>query len=193
MPTYNNTIPLSSDPPSIFPAQAQQNFQLIESVIGADHITFNTAGAGFHNQSTYVVQGINPTSAAGQVVHFAKTVGANSEEFIKRDAPGTIIQMTSGLANQGTSFLFGQSFLPGGFQIKWGNEQVTNGIGITYTAASRGLNNFPNKTIAVIITPNTNVAGITVSAGGYTTVNTGFTVYVAGAANPFVSWLAIGY
>lgn len=144
MPTYQNTIPLASDPPSIFPAQAQQNFQLIESVIGADHITFNTAGAGFHNKSTYVIQATDPGSLANQIVHYSKTVGTSTEEFIQRDGILGAIQLTSGLAtNAGVFPSTGQTFLPGGIQMKWGSLHFGSATTITLTFVSVGLADFP--------------------------------------------------
>jgi len=49
--TYNPTVPLNSDSPSIFPAQGQANFTRLQTLLGADHQFNLTAAAddGYHN------------------------------------------------------------------------------------------------------------------------------------------------
>lgn len=49
--SYNASIPLNSDSPSIFPAQSQTNYTRLQTLIGADH-QFNLSAAandGYHN------------------------------------------------------------------------------------------------------------------------------------------------
>ncbi len=49
--SYNASIPLNSDSPSIFPAQSQTNYSRLQTLVGADH-QFNLSAAGndgYHN------------------------------------------------------------------------------------------------------------------------------------------------
>ena len=49
--TFNPSVPLNSDSPSIFPAQNQTNMSRLQTIIGADHQLNLTAAAndGYHN------------------------------------------------------------------------------------------------------------------------------------------------
>jgi hypothetical protein len=169
----------------------QTNNDSAAGLVNTDLYGFNDTNGGWHQQSTYVVQGSDAPSVSGQIVEYAKTVSSFSELFVIRDGGATPIQMTSGLANQGASASFGQSFIPGAFQIKWGTE-VMSGSGtmnIDYTNVARGLNNFPNNTVAVLLTAQANTRTFNWSSPA----NTGFTVTASTTGGGFFSWLAIGY
>jgi len=53
MPVYNQNIPLAADDPSESQDQILQNFQTIYTVVGQDHMNFNTATQGKHKKITF--------------------------------------------------------------------------------------------------------------------------------------------
>lgn len=193
--TYTNSIPLGTDNPSVSQGQMKTNCESVNSLVNVDLIGFNDNNGGFHSKSTYVDQGSDPGSAALQVVEFAKSViysgefGTFSELFIQRDGTGTApLQLTSGPAAAGGTTSFGQSFLPGGFQLRFGAENAGSG-NFVYSDAPRNLSPFPNGTICVFLSANDNGRQYNTTALS----NTGFTFASPSGLGGFLFWLAIGY
>lgn len=192
MPNYSSykpNTPVASQPPSQSPGAFNTNFGDISGLIGVDHATFTDAtNGGYHNKSTYPVQSSAPGSGAGQVVQFAKTINGNSEQFIVRDASGSPIQMTAGnvILNQtGTynsvTYVTGQSFLPGGLQMKWGllTPTTLGATNIPVTFTNFGLTNFLTACFGVTATTN-NTSHTLVNSYDVvlnTPSSTGFTIY----------------
>lgn len=85
--SYNPAVPLSSDSPSIFPAQSQANFTRLQTIVGADHV-FNLSAAsndGYHNIVHLTQQA--PTGAlTGFGRFYGKLSGANVQAFYMDDA-----------------------------------------------------------------------------------------------------------
>ena len=132
-----------------------------------------------------------PSGVSGSDVFYAATTSSTSliELYLQRPS-GSAIQFSSGTAQQGATANFGQSFIPGGFQIKWGFETVNTGAVISYTAMSRGLTNFPNATIGVVITPTG--SDFTQTSTDASLSASQFTIYTSKNALG-VFWVAIGY
>lgn len=186
MPNYTYTTgrPAGDLTPAQNRPSMQTNNDSINSILDVDLIGFNDNNGGFHQKSTYVVQGADPGSAAAQVVEYSKAVSGSSEIFIQRDAVPTPIQMTSGTTLATSN---GQSFLPGGLQIKWGTTSV-NGTGtVTYTVL--GLTAFPNNTLAVVITAQ--AQSRTYNWG--TPTATGFTATASSSGGGNFTFIAIGF
>lgn len=192
--TYNSNIPAATDNPSTSQGQMQTNCNSVESILDVDLIGFGDNDGGYHQKSTYVVQGSDPGSASGQVVEYSKTANSSSELFIQRDNVSTVIQMTSGLANAGTTAPFGQSFLPGGFQIKWGvlTPVVSGANAITYVGV--GLSNFPTNTVNISLSVGKSGSTPAANYGSDSLALTGFTAYYSGSVTGVsIYWTAIGY
>lgn len=187
---YVTGIPLDTSDPSVIQPDLLTNTNSINAIANVDLVGFNQNFSGYHQKSTYLSQNVDPTVALTQLVEYVKQVNSSSELFIKRDAVANApIQMTSGLANAGTNNS-GQSFLPGGFQIKWGVAPSVASKGqtnFTYVG-SFGLTNFPTATLIIQASP--------LGGGGYVNVfnqgTTGFGIFSTASSVISVCWLAIG-
>lgn len=78
--TYNPNRPNASESPGVFPAQANQNFTRLKTIINADHVFNDTAQAddGIHRQMTMVARA-TPVSLP---------VGSNAIAYTKLDSLG---------------------------------------------------------------------------------------------------------
>jgi hypothetical protein len=85
-----------------------------------DHSFLGDANDGAHTKSTYLSQGADPATAAGQGYVYSKTISGNVELFY-RDSAGNVIQLTTlGALNavafpSGTRMMFVQSAPPLGW------------------------------------------------------------------------------
>lgn len=181
--TYTTGRPAGNLTPAQNRPSMQTNNDSINSILDVDLIGFNDNDGGFHQKTTYVVQGSDPGSTSAQVVEYSKAVSASSELFIQRDAVATPIQMTSGTTVSSTN---GQSFLPGGLQIKWGTASINGSGTVTYTSV--GLTAFPTNTLAVVLTAQSNAR--TYNWGSPTA--TGFAISASASGAASVTWIAIG-
>ncbi len=172
MPTFNfsDTTPVAANPPSTSPNDFVRNFTSIDGLLSVDHVSFNAANGGCHNQSTYLAQSSNPTTSSGQITHFAKTTAGKTEEYVIRDGSATPIQMTTGNVTVAAS---GTTFLPGGILLQWGPCNA-NGTGVSNSFATA----FPNHCYSVVVVGTnfsqpTNVIKVTsVSVSAFTAKST---------------------
>lgn len=199
--SFTAGIPASGQSLGSSRLQVLNNFSSLRTTIAnaalPNHIDVNATGAGKH---IFVEMPVQTPSAAnltlsGEIALLAQTVAGSSEIFFNRDGSNTggtpnYYQLTSGIPKQGASAAFGQSFLPGGFQLRWGVETVSNGTVISYTAGSRGLSNFPTNTIGVLITPTGSDFNQTSTDASLSASQ--FTIYTS-KSNLQVFWVAIGY
>lgn len=92
--TFNPSVPLNSDSPSIFPTQNQTNMGRLQTIIGADH-QFNlsaSADDGYHNLVHLTQQAPSGVLAAvGRV--YAKSSAGRIHEFYMDDT-GAEYQIT---------------------------------------------------------------------------------------------------
>lgn len=94
--TYDASIPLAGDSPALFPAQSQQNYQVLQTIIGKDH-QFNLTPAGgdnsgYHNIVHMIPQSI-PALVAGNGQLYVRLTGGLIQLFYMDDA-GTEYQIT---------------------------------------------------------------------------------------------------
>ena len=85
--TFNPSIPLNSDSPSIFPAQSQTNYTRLQTLLGADH-QFNTTAAandGWHNliHMTQQSPASAPVAATGRL--YSKVSAGQMQLFFMDD------------------------------------------------------------------------------------------------------------
>ena len=190
---YDTSIPNASHTPAQDQPTMQGNFSQLATSYNTDHIPLQSgSNVGYSNKLTLVDQSTSPPSGvSGSDVFYAATTSSTSliELYLQRPS-GSAIQFSSGTAQQGATANFGQSFIPGGFQIKWGFETVNTGAVISYTAMSRGLTNFPNATIGVVITPTG--SDFTQTSTDASLSASQFTIYTSKNALG-VFWVAIGY
>lgn len=92
--TFNASVPLNSDSPSIFPSQNQTNMGRLQTLLGADH-QFNLSAAaddGYHNlihMTQQAPSGVLAATGRG----YAKSSGGRIHQFYMDDQ-GTEYQIT---------------------------------------------------------------------------------------------------
>lgn len=114
MPTFDASIPLSSDSPALFPSQSQDNFSVLNTIISRDHQFNNTPSggdnSGYHNLVHMIPQTI-PTLIAGIGQFYTKDVSGVVQLFFM-DSAGVEYQITpisssSSLTYKGSATLTG--------------------------------------------------------------------------------------
>lgn len=151
--TYTTNIPIGNQTPAAQRPSLQVNTNSIGSWVSVDHYGFGTAGSfdGYHQKSTYVDQVSDQASVVGADVVYGKTVASGLIEMFMRRPAESAIQMSTGSPIIGAAFSGGgaapgQTFLPGGLQLKWGlvsfGGSVTN---VSTTFTSVGLTTFPDR------------------------------------------------
>lgn len=114
--TYDSNVPNSSESPSLFPSQANNNFSRLKTIISGDHV-FNDSAAnndGKHKQVTYVNRA-NPSSlpTGTNSIEFSKDAqdsvpdiwyydGTNNHQVSWREQRGTVA-MTTSMADIGSA------------------------------------------------------------------------------------------
>lgn len=100
MATYNATIPLQTNSPSVFPAQSQGNFNRLQTIIGADH-QFNLtepappSNDGYHNLIHMTIQAPSGNLAStGRL--YVKSVSGRVNLFYMDDQ-ATAYQLSPGM------------------------------------------------------------------------------------------------
>lgn len=166
----------------------KNNFTTINTTIAVDHVAMNEANQGKHDQSTYVAQGSDPTTLAGEFAVYSKVVSAITQLFGRPESNGTAYQL---LGSVGTiTVLQGGAAIGGGFQLRWGQYNQSG----TSTAVSFNTP-FPNRCYGVVFsalggTPT--VAINLLSFSGPNGIN-GFTSSMtSGTPNHDVFYIAIG-
>jgi hypothetical protein len=59
--SYNSAVPQAGDNPAVSQGQMLTNFGSISSIIAVDHVGFNAAKGGYHNQVNFVNQSVPAT------------------------------------------------------------------------------------------------------------------------------------
>jgi hypothetical protein len=187
---YIPNTPIGTQIPAQMFTQFSDNFTELNTQYGSsgDHFEFTAAANnGKHKKSTYFAQAADPSTAATEAALYTKTLGALSELYMRRDSNGTIIQMTSRnpvvAAGLGAS---GQTFLPGGVEMKWGQLLVPGGGSASATFTLLGLTAFPNFGIIGFATAFG--TGSQFNIGNVT--QTAITIASPGGGNCF--WVALG-
>ncbi len=204
MSVYTPGIPVSG---ASIPAQDRSlisdNFTQLNTQFSIDHVALTSAmNNGYHTNVHYLQQPSDAAAVASANVVYTKLANSVNELFMRRALGdgSSIIQMTSGntkfvpgpLAIGGTiSINSGETFLPGGFQIKFGRIQIPGSTGTVNYTTNAALDNFPNNTINVLMMPVLNsTTNINITA----TAATGFSFLVNGTPGSLLYfWLAIGY
>lgn len=128
---YKNNIPIGADRPSLSRGQIQENFSELDSQYGSngDHVEFSaTTNNGKHKRSTYIASA-DPTTAAGEIALYAKTVSGATELYLRQVSAGSVVQMTRGAPLLAAD---GYTFLPGNLLLQWGSVNATPG-GVVFT------------------------------------------------------------
>ncbi len=148
-----NNVPVSGQDLNTTRPLINSNFSVIDGAFTQDHVDYNIAGQGKHEQSTYVPNNTMKTFLVNEIGLFNNLSAAsgNQEIFIQRNATGVgpLYPMT-GYAFNGTGANtggIGWTYLPSGYKMMHGT--VTTSAGgtavITY-AGVNGIASFPGFT-----------------------------------------------
>ena len=143
---YDPTKPAANDRPTNDQSPMQGNFASINTLLKIDHVGFNTATYGQHNQVT--LNGNNPPS----LPTVTPIIFPNNKDGKGVSLPKTEALIVSGSAAQSgnqnnISGAAGSLYLPMGVIMKWGSFTVTAALKIvtvTFTDA------FPNGIFSVV-------------------------------------------
>jgi hypothetical protein len=171
--TYTTNMPLVGQNINVTQPLIEANFNYLNTYLGVDHTQLNGTPIGTHQaihlerQGT-VFPGIDPTTTSSELGFYARNDAANVlRMFMREPSSGTVQQISGNVISPTlTPFAF-ELPLFGGLILKGAITPVITSSGppTTFTYASLGLSNFPNRTLNVQMTPtnqNGNVA--TVSA-----------------------------
>ena len=87
--TFNPSVPLTSQSPSLFPAQNQTNMTRLKTIVAADHQFNDTAASndGFHNVVHLTQQAPSGTDSVGRM--YVKQSAGRMQLFYMDDTPVT--------------------------------------------------------------------------------------------------------
>lgn len=203
--TYQSNIPAATDTLATSQGDIQTNFASIESLIDVDHVDFNDANAGMHNQITLPLNDNSPIAPVFSspniglynLVPAAAPLTNINELFINKYVNGLVqkqIPMTASTLSTNAvpaAFSTGYTYLPSGIIMKWGqfpfNQNPATTIVFDATVPF-------TQILSLQLTPNVAGGAVVASVSVKTTlVNaTGFTA-ITNATAGFISYLAIGY
>jgi hypothetical protein len=197
---YDNVIPVATQSPGVFPAQSQENFTRLKTIIDADH-QFNDAVAsndGYHVLSHWVNQGGSlgddtPTGIASTAQLYTKTLtylkqaGAASTRQVLMQQPGdrTVPAEETAIGaapiRAAVSFNTAGTILGAAFNVI--SVVYSLGTPASYAVTFDVANPMPLATYLVIVSRNGGTCSFTTVVSKATT---GFTIQafnVAGTAN----------
>jgi len=190
--TYSPNIPEANNEPAQDQPLMKENFQVINTAFGVDHVGMvEVTNRGKHQWIHLPVTTVPTTPfSSTEGVIYTKTAQANSQIFYKRDGLAQEFQLTgltSGAATNGYTFLFG------GFYIEWGSATTSN-AGVRTVSFSQA---FSTSAYAVVATPiESDTTGSSRLIKVTSKSSTQFSVFIAdrtGAAQSCTfSWIAIG-
>lgn len=125
--SYTLDIPNAPNNPSKDQPLMKANTNAINTLIGVDHVSFNTANSGYHKVIHQILRTSNPAAIAGINQVYAKnytpnaTNGVTDTQLFNRTGIGTVTQMTGLVAgNEGYAWM-------GGMLIQWGSVSFPPG------------------------------------------------------------------
>ena len=179
--------------------QMRTNTDLLKASLAINHVDLGLADVGKHKFVEMPVQASAPTTAAGELALFSKTVSAISQLYIIRDGvAGTEKPLTAGDTSQAQFAVNtvayaancngGWTFLPGGMILQYGRRTTPTASGaVTFPIP------FPsgNAPFSIVVTnerdsarsANINNTGIS---------STGFSYFMETSGAIALNWIAIG-
>ena len=197
--SYVPNIPAANNTPAQDQPNMQSNTNAIANLVDVDLYGFNDNNGGYHQQSTYVEQSVDPVpnnASGNQAILYSKFVSSIAEIFLTRNGSVTPVKMTAGPAGLGTNYSPSgivyqnnwQSFLPGGIMIKSGQvSKSSGGTSVAINFSSIGLSNFTTGYAAFLCPQNT-----LVSMAASVISPTGFTATWSSSTPLAFYWVAIG-
>jgi len=137
---YNNSIPQPTDRIKASQNDILNNFAAIDTVVSVDHVTFDdpSGNQGKHNTVSlpnYDGAAASPTAAADEIKLFTKAVSGITQLFVLPETGDTsTAERNITYANRTAK---GETMLPSGIRLQWGNDQTPAGgtVNVTYPSA----------------------------------------------------------
>lgn len=154
MPTFNANIPQPTDILSDSQDDILQNFQQLDAAWNINHVAFNGANQGKHNQVTLPENAAPTNTLINEANIYAQqsALTGNTELAWQRENNGSRIEFTGLL-----SATDGWTRLPSGILLKWGLRAVaiSNPIAVVFPVAVNipVFQNIPNNPFTIFLTP----------------------------------------
>ena len=195
---FDPNKPQDTDFLSVSQLDLQSNFFQMNSIFNDNHYKFNfiedskpydfadSTDRGKHRNVVFKELSSDPSTAAGEIAQYAKSINSNVEWFTRLENDGQIVQMTGPFIQSAN----GETVIPGGIHLKWGTINLDSSSK-TVNFSSLSLNNFPNNayqaiaTYAVSTNTNFNVAVTSIST-------TSITLARNTSINTNVQFIAVG-
>ena len=192
IPTYTPGYPPDGSSLGQTKATIRNNLDGTFETLNVDHVNNNgqpgSNPAGYHTVIHVVPEGSDPSAIAGYGQLYSKTINSvtTDEALFWETGGGIIQQMTVNLTPSASNN--GQTFLPGGLIMKFGNASGSSAGAFNVAYASA----FPNNLFSL----NVSVAKAEVPteydiAPGFVTTS-GFRLVIANSGAFNVYWIAIG-
>ncbi len=200
---YSNNIPQPTDRIKASQNDILQNFISISTLIGIDHVNFDAASGnqGKHNvvsMPNFVGGAASPVAVANEIKLFAKADGGGITQLFVLPESGDTLLPERNITGATRGFT-GETTLPSGIKLKWGNNSTVAGL-LTVTFASP-FTELYNLQLSISTVGGTNATGTQdVAIRSYEIGNVDFKVvtyrvslFASGTrqASPF-QWYAIG-
>lgn len=189
--TFDSSKPNANESPSQFPAQAQTNWQRIETIVSGDHQWNDSADAsdGKHVKARFPEQTSAPSTAANEAALYSKEAQSVSQMFIRRESDGAEVQITSSDVSDTTAqSTNGYSCLPGGVLIQWGKKSSPGSSGsVTFPKAFSAA----PYSLSVDLQRSSGNQSVTVSSSSAPTTSS-FSYLSSSGGSTFLYWIAIG-
>lgn len=143
--SYNANLPNPPDDPADDVSGMQVNAMSINSLVAVDHVGFNLAGGGRHNQVTFNSNNVPVAFPVTPPVMFTDLptnhggTPTTPEYFFYS---GTAAQSSAQYVLAGS----GSALLAGGIIMKWGTFTLNNTLGLVVPFASA----FPNNVFSIV-------------------------------------------
>jgi hypothetical protein len=177
---YDPTKPAANDKPANDQSPMQMNFASIKTLIDVDHVDFNNAQYGQHNQVTFAANNVPTVPTTPPVLFTNNVLGLAQLFYYTGDVPNGAQQYVSG-AN-GSTMAFGGIIIKWGLQMNAANNTTVNFV-----------SDFPNDCFAVTVS-----GGLATGTQPTININTasegpsGFTLKITGTTPVNVFYIAIG-
>lgn len=191
--TFSPNIPQGTDQPSQSQSQILTNFQQINTVFGANHVSLidsTVANRGKHNIVVMPQQASGAATNSTEGALYTKALGGAPNLYWRRNSNGAEIPMTSNVTP--SSAANGFTFLPGNMLMQWGTTTIPVGLSSSIPFAT-AFSVAPYSIVCTFLRSSgtTTVGSVYISSGDVTT--TRFKAISAGFSGPHdIYWIAIG-
>jgi hypothetical protein len=130
---YNPNIPQPGDFVSSSQADILENFSQLNTQYGNDHVAWDAGSNNGKHKKVTLIAGTDPTTAAGEVAVYSKTVTGSTNLYCRLASNGTVIQLTNSSSVSAADP--GYTLLPGNILMQWATVTNANNDVIVFPKA----------------------------------------------------------